>query len=230
MKIKVIYSYLIKSFNEGHPVITEDIIDINDETTLEDIFKHSNQENADVSRYYLLGGEYYFNQKKLPYIKKKDCSISWGVDYKNIKVLDFIFTHNIKDNTIYADTEIVQAGGRELKDIWELWNQYYPYIEQIVTTIGFIQIGYNFIKFIKDLFKDKKIEKEPPCAFLDLIFSKDEWNHYELAKNLEISSEQAKNFLKGFGYKWNKSKRLYINENNIEEIRHKFSDISIYKD
>ncbi|EOU2024379.1 hypothetical protein C4D21_14600, partial [Clostridium perfringens] len=59
--------------------------------------------------------------------------------------------------------------------------------------------------------------------------SKDKWNHYELAEYMEITPEESKNLLKGFGYKWDNSKKIYINRNNLKEILEKFSKISIYK-
>ncbi|EHK2349162.1 hypothetical protein KCL53_002299 [Clostridium perfringens] len=229
MEIRIIYNYVIQSCSKGYPVITEDIIKINNETTLEDIFKYSNQENADVSKYYKISGGYYFNRKILPYIKNKNNEVIWEPEYKNIKVLDFIFTHDIQDNTIYADTEITQAGGPELNDVSQLWNHCYPIIDQIVTVVCFYELSIKLSNFIKGLFKGKKIEQVPPNSFIEFILSKDKWNHYELAEYMEITPEESKNLLKGFGYKWDNSKKIYINRNNLKEILEKFSKISIYK-
>ncbi|KJU72484.1 hypothetical protein [Clostridium baratii] len=227
MEIKVVYKDLMQSFVQETHVCSEKIIEIDNETTLKDIFEYSNEINADVSKYYRLGSKYYFNQKILSYIRKEDNTVIWEPSYDKVKVIDFIFTHDIKDNTIYADTGIIQAGGFGLKDIIQLWNDYYPVFDQLVTGVAVIEMGCKFSKFIKNTFVDKKQNIKSPISIIDLISSKKKWNHYELADSAELEYEEAKSLLLGFGYKWDNSQKLYIYEGDMNNLIEKFAKIEI---
>ena len=66
---------------------------------------------------------------------------------------------------------------------------------------GFLSFG----KWLRYRFK-KKVE---PNILIDFIISHESWNHFEFAKLLKISPNNAKNLLRGFGYKWNKNTQLY---------------------
>ncbi|KGM97210.1 hypothetical protein Z968_04195 [Clostridium novyi A str. 4552] len=231
MKIKIIYNNLLSPYNDEIEKYTETIMEINDKTTLKDIFINSQQGNADVSKYYNLSSRYYYNSNVLPYIKKTDNTVIWEPSYNEIKVIDFIFTHNIQDNIIYADTGIPQAGGPDLKDFIQLWNEYYDVISQIVTLFGFVngvlKIGKFFEKVFIDKFKNKKIL--PPQGVFDLILSKKQWNHNELSQNLDIDKEDAKNILKLLGYKWDNSRKLYIQQRDPKEIIDKLSKVKFWQ-
>lgn len=66
-----------------------------------------------------------------------------------------------------------------------------------------------------------------PQAYFDLIFSKNEWNHNELAGLLDITSEEAKQLIKIFGYKYNRNKMMFIKQPISEELRIKLSQINV---
>lgn len=229
MKIKIIYYNVMSPYVDGIPEYTEAIIQVDDKTTLKDIFTKSKQVNADVSKYYKLSGNYYYNHKILPYIKKDNGIIIWEPSYEEVKVIDFILTHDIKDNIIHADTGIPQAGGPDLKNIIQLWNDYYPIIDQISTVFGFLGGVAGFSTFLKSTFIDKKKKLLPPHGAFDFILAKAQWNHNELAESLEIEKESAKKILQGLGYKWDNSKKLYVHQDDPNKIKDKLSKVSYWE-
>lgn len=229
MKVKIIYCNLMHQYTNEIPKYTETILQIDDKTTLKDIFIDSKQVNADVSKYYKLSGKYYFNNKRLPYIKKENNKIIWEPSYEKVKVIDFLFTHNIKNNIIYADIGIIQAGGPDLKDFIQLWYDYYPIINEIVTVFGFFSGIAEVSRFIKSIFIDKSKKLLPPHGIFDLILSKKQWNHNELSENLDIDKESTKMILQGLGYKWDNSKKIYVYQGDLNQLRKKLSKVSFIK-
>lgn len=229
MEIKIVYYNVLSPYTDGVPKYTEEIISISDNTTLKSLFVASQKGTADVSKYYKISKNYYYNHNKLPYIKKINGEIVWEPTYKEIRVIDFIYTHDINDNIIYADIGIPQAGGPDLKNFIHLWNEYYPIIEQISAIFGFCAGITEIGKKIKSLFINEKKVLPPPHGILDLILSKNMWNHYELSVYLDVDKENAKMFLKALGYKWDNNKKLYILQGDVNDIIKKFSNVSFWK-
>lgn len=229
MEVKIVYSNVMFPYIKEGEKNTIEIVQINDKTTLKDVFIKSKEVHADVSKYYRLSGKYYYNKERLPYIKNENNLIVWEPYYNQVKVIDFILTHDIKDNTIYADTGIIQAGGVGLKEIIQLWEEYLPIIEQISTFFGLVGGVVGFGKFLRGIFVDKKKELIPPHSLFDFILERDKWNHYELAESLAIEIEDSKNLLQGLGYKWDKSKKMYVHQGDVNKIKNKLSEVSFIK-
>lgn len=229
MEVKVIYYNVLYPYINEVSKYMEDILVVSDSMTLKDMFTASKQSSANVSKYYKLSENYYYNHNQLPYIKKIGGEIVWEPTYENIKVIDFIHTHDIKDNIIYADTGIPQAGGSDLKDFIKLWDQYYPIIDQISSLFGFCTGIAGIGLFIKSIFVTKKKKSPPPHGVFDLILSKNKWNHFELSEELEIDKEATKKLLQALGYRWDNSEKLYIHQGDINEIREKLSKVSFYE-
>jgi len=229
VEVKVVYYNVLSPYIDGVIKYTEDILAVTDSMTLKDIFATSKQSCADVSKYYKVSENYYYNNNQLPYIKKIDGEIIWEPSYEDVKVIEFIYTHDINDNTIYADTGIPQAGGPDLKVFIDLWNEYYPIIDQISSLYGFYTGIVGIGLFIKSIFVNKKKKSPPPQGVFDLILSKNKWNHFELSVALEIDVEATKKLLQAFGYRWDNSKKLYIHQGDINEIIEKLSKVSFYE-
>ena len=51
------------------------------------------------------------------------------------------------------------------------------------------------------------------------------WNHHELASLLDIETDRAKGMLKVFGYRYDNSKKIYTQREDIDEIKSKLSDV-----
>lgn len=228
MKIKIIYYNVMSPYNDGIEKYTDETIEINDKTTLKDIFINS-KVNADVSKYYKLSSNYYYNHRRLPYIRKENNVVIWEPSYEEVKVIDFIFTHDIKDNIIYADIGIPQAGGPDLKDFIHLWNDYFPIIDQIASIFGFIDGTIRISMLLKSIFIDKRKKVLPPHGVLDIILSRKQWNHNELSEILGIEKGNAKMFLKALGYTWDNSKKLHVLQCDPNELRDKLSKVQFWE-
>jgi len=146
----------------------------------------------------------------LPYVVKINGKIDWNVNIDNTLISEFINTHNIdSENGIKFEYGFPQAGGSGFKDVLEVWNQIYPFI-QIMANIGG---AIAFIEFVKTTFK-KNIPV--PHDIINYLYKREFWNHHELAKILDTSEENAKKLLITFGYKWNNSKKIYIINSNVK--------------
>ena len=51
------------------------------------------------------------------------------------------------------------------------------------------------------------------------------WNHHDLASLLDIETDRAKDMLEVFGYRYDNSKKLYTQREDVDEIKSKLSDV-----
>ena len=109
-------------------------------------------------------------------------------------------------------------------DIKAWWEQAYPIIEQIATVTGAITgvaaitaTPLAFIKWILNKLQEKQEKNE--YKWIKLILNEDEWNVSVLSQKLELSENETKKILKGFGYMWNAKKMLYIATENTHKLR-----------
>jgi len=225
MEIKVVFYHV---FHEIDPNVFPEKIDfisnIDDNTTLQELFDRAEQSLADLSEYYYLSGPFSFNSTYLPFIINAGGKVEWNVRYKDAKVKDFITTHKIKDKIIISKIGYPQAGGPGFKEFIQLWNLIYPIFDQFVTVVGLGAIIINAGKWVHSLFAKKNI---PPQSHFDLIYSRENWNHFELAELLGISKEDAKQLLKLFGYSYDNSKTLYVQQPISLQLREKLSKINV---
>lgn len=109
MRVKLVFQNMMYGYVEGQPEYEEKQIEVNDETTIGELFAI-----GDLSDYYPLSGAYSFNSTFLPYIINFRDEVIWDVLYCDARVVDFIRTHGIKDGTIHVKCGYVQAGGGRL--------------------------------------------------------------------------------------------------------------------
>ena len=225
MKVKIVFYHV---FHEIDPTVFPERMEaeaiINQNTTLQQLLDVVGQPIADLSEYYYLSGAFSFNSKYLPFLINSSGTIEWDVSFENAKVIDFINTHNIKNDTIISKIGYPQAGGPGFKDFLDIWNLVYPIIDQFVTVIGLGAIFINSGKWVHSLFNKKDI---PPQSYFDLVFSKEKWNHFELAELVDIKPQEAQKLLQLFGYKYNNSMLLYVQQPISRELREKLSKINV---
>jgi len=109
-------------------------------------------------------------------------------------------------------------------DIVTWWTNAWPIIEQIVTATGaltgIVSASYKFIKWVrKKANKKQGPQQKTELEWVEFLLAKDEWNVSQLADALAVTKETAKNALKGFGYKWDRQKMLYIASDNTVGLR-----------
>lgn len=115
-------------------------------------------------------------------------------------------------------------------DIGEWWKQAYPIIEQIATLTGAITgvaaittSPLIFIKWMRGKLQERKSKDE--YTWVKLILTKKEWAVSTLSEELNLSEDEAKKILKGFGYKWDQQKKSYVSTENTQKLR----DINMHK-
>ncbi len=229
MRIKIEYYNVLFPYIDEKTIPEREIVELeyNQNTTIQDLFDNSQQCCADLSKYYDLSRDLCFNNRYFPYIISSDGNVLWNILYSDTKVADFLFTHKIQDNIIYADTGIPQAGGRGYKEVIDLWNMIYPILDQIGTLLG-LSFGVIEIKrIIKTKFLDKKVA---PQSVFDLLLSRTQWNHNDLSESLNLSIDDTKKLLQISGFEWDRHKRTYVLGDKKRDITEKLSKIDIYYD
>ncbi|MCL2853091.1 MAG: hypothetical protein FWE20_08685 [Defluviitaleaceae bacterium] len=147
-----------------------------------------------------------------------------NIDATNIDANDFwLIKHTKKlysiDMTLAGRKQKEREGWRfdsiEI-DIAGWWAQAYPIIEQIANVLGVTGGVFVFVGWVRKVIQAKS--KYAEYEILQEILHKDEWNISDLAKELSISNEQAKNLLKGFGFIWDSRKMLYVCSKNTIQL------------
>lgn len=225
MKVKIVFYHVIHEVDPiTFPETIEFVSSIDSGTTIQQLFEEAGYPLADLSEYYYLSGHFSFNSSFLPFIINSNGIIEWNISYESAQVIDFISTHNLENNIIIAKIGYPQAGGPGFKDLIEIWEIIYPILDQFVTMVGLGAILINGGKWVNLKFQRKDI---PPQSYFDLIFSRVKWNHFELAELIGVNSQDAKQILKIFGYKYDKSKLLYIQQPISIELREKLSKVNV---
>ena len=95
-----------------------------------------------------------------------------------------------------------------------IWNIAYPYLDQISTVLGIGGAAIGFGSWIKKRFKDDS----KVANYLDLFTSKQCWTVPQFADFLGVDKEEAKHLLKGFGYEWDNTAKVYVKTPRTDEI------------
>lgn len=188
-----------------------------------------NAEFFTFSHYYRLSGYYWYN---FPFVIEGNDRLKWNVPYKEALVLDFIKTHQINGNTIETDYLIPETGGwfegEVQREALELWIELKPIIIQVLSTTKSIKDAYLLLRWLLSMFKSKKAPT--PHALSDFFYTREMWNHYELAILLDVSPDYAKSLLVVFGFKWDAGKRIYVKDQKLADIYlNALSNIKLYK-
>lgn len=164
MKIKVLFQRgSTASFQTD-----EQVFEIEESTTIQDLLNTSDGEVADLSDYYPLSGVHIWGCEILPYLFV-DGKILYDVLFRDAKVKDFINTHDITDNFIRITIDTPLAGGLGAEELYDLWNKIYPVLEAIAmafTITGFSLKGLFYC--LRQYFVNKK---QPPQTCFDIVFS-----------------------------------------------------------
>lgn len=226
MDVKVLIKDVM--FDNSSKEELEQMLKISENTTIQELFDIAGCSCGDISDYYEYSGVFSHNCIFCPFIITEK-GVQFNILFSEAKVVDFFRTHNITNNTIRVTTGYPQAGGPGLKEILEIWKNISPFLETITPCLNFVAIistitGIN-LKTIWDHFKSKKV---PPHTVVDMLSTKKQWNHNELAEILGIPKKNAKHLLKAFGYKYNKSKKLYTPSKLTDELKEKIKNIQVY--
>ncbi len=219
-KMGVIYFNLLKYTGDS---IGRIALEFNAQTTFNQLFEKIGYPQPILSfSKYNNGNCYNLGYHQLPYIISNGI-VEWYPNIDQINVIDFVNTFNFSIENEYLDIYVLypQAGGPDIYlKIIDLWNIIYPVLDKIGTVFG-VWFGFlSFGKWLRYRFK-KKVE---PNILIDFIISHESWNHFEFAKLLKISPNNAKNLLKGFGYKWNKNTQLYCKTTKTDQLLSNLTD------
>ena len=204
---------------------------INKDQSLEEICHEIPNSGTVLSfeRYYDFCKDLMWNDHRLPYILRNG-KVEWGIPYSNISINNFIETHSsIINEGLYFESGYVMAGGPGYIEFHEMWQNAYPIIKNIANNVGiiisFLASAATLESWARDKFSKRK-DTPFPQSFIEFIYTKFEWNHFELAQILQIDNQDAKDWLKLLGYKWSPKKQMYIiSSEDIKKQKDKLNNI-----
>ena len=187
---------VIKNIAMDFPTVTEKKVEISPDSSIQDLLDKVNSSLADLSDYYEFSGDFSWNTSSFPYKVSNGIVVDEPL-FSETTIQEFFDTHAISDNTVHITVGYPQAGGPGFLDIAEIWNNTWHVLEAIsvLCTLSGVNIPQIIAKFGDYVLKKNR---KPQIAF-DIIYSRDCWNHFELAELLEMSCEETKNLLSFFG-------------------------------
>lgn len=201
---------------------TKTAVRLNEDATISELLSAIGAGTAEFPKYYPFSSKLLFGEPLLPFVFSEG-RILYDVPFEQAKVSDFISTMDLSDQAIEITIGIPLAGGPELCDLEQMW-------ESALQVLGTIAVfcsvsGYSLkdlICWFCNLFQKRK--KKPHTVF-DIIYSRPMWNHHDLASLLDIEPDRAKDMLKVFGYRYDNRKKLYVQREDIDEIKSKLFDV-----
>jgi len=177
-----------------HPTNNSDIdIGVPEEILLRDVFAQL------IEATFLSSGQHY-------------SGVNISKDNQPLDNEKTISENGVENNETILTVLSTKAGGGF--DIVQLWQDFYPYLDQVGTVVGIAGAAIGLGAWIKSKFA----KKYTPQEFTSVITNKEFWNAHELAIRIDITDEESKNLLKGFGYKWDKRYSLYYKTDKTVEI------------
>ncbi len=201
---------------------TKTAVRLNKEATISELLSAIGAGTAEFPKYYPFSGKLMFGEPRLPFAVSEG-RILYEVPFEKAKVCDFISTMDLSNQAIEITVGIPWAGGPGLYDLEQMW-------ESALQVLGTIAVfcsvsGYSLKDFIHWFCKLFQKRKKKPHTVFHIIYSRPMWTHHDLASLLDIGPDRAKDMLKVFGYRYDNSKKIYTQREDIDEIKSKLSDV-----
>jgi len=217
MKINVLFdcgSYASSKTNDQ-------LFDVDETVTIQDLIKKSDDEIADLSHYYPLSGILSWGNECLPYLFVNG-KVLYDVPFRDARVKDFLNTHSITNNNIRIVIDTPLAGGFGVEELLDLWNNIYPVLETIA--VLFTITGFSLKDLFHYLSKHFIKKQQPPQTCFEIVISRKQWNANELSNLLDFDVVKTKELLKLCGYYYDRSKQQYVQGEHTNEIIEKLKD------
>ena len=201
------------------------VVEIDKNETMQGLLDILSLSAADLTDYYPFNRSYYRDDDVLPFVFLGKRTL-YSVSYRKVKITDFLYTHNITDGTIRLVTGYPGAGGFGFESVRAIWDAVSPVLGTVADICGIT--GFN-IKDFWNWLKEKFIRRgRTPPTVLDIVYSRDAWNHRELGDRLRIDHEQAKKLLQALGYVYDRSRMQYVQCENIDKIKDKLLHVAYH--
>ncbi len=191
------------------------LVELRDSATIDDLFIALDIHLADVEceRYYRVQNySLRLGESTLQYILSSG-GMQWNPSYRDTRLEDFFSTHDISDCSIHVRYERGGRGGGFI-DYLLMWDQVYSVLEHSVTMLTGAGFAYKLFKFANGLMRKRRppgnMSSMSPGNLLSLIGQRNQWNAFDLGTQTQMSPEQARFFLKGCGYRFDKHQQLFV--------------------
>ena len=172
-------------------------------------------------RYYEACGAMMASDDYLPYLIR-DGRVLWNVPYREVTVGDFAATHQtVADSGLYFEYGHPAAGGPDWIDVWTCVTLWAPFIWEVLVhtgeAMGIFKSARSLTEWLRKKYGKERNPPYPMCIS-EFIFRRELWNHHELAALLQIEPQDAKEFLRAYGYRWEPSKQAYCVDAQQREL------------
>lgn len=131
----------------------------------------------------------------LPYLLVNDTYV-WNVPYKDVKLRDFLRTHEI-DSSNPLVIEVNNCGGAGLTDfLYQGW----LYLNTIMDYVGRGLTAREIVLFVINSFGNKRGQKPSFADFHAFILKREQWDIDDLAKRLNADKNVLGSILEVLGY------------------------------
>lgn len=218
MQIKLIMINVL--FEDEPPIIKT--VDVRPDENIIDVCRKVDNVGMMITfnKCYNRCSEMMFSDDCFPFINVNGV-VKWNVPYSEVTISQFVDTHpNVLRDGLEVEYGYPAAGGAGWIQAWDIIVLWAPVIWQIAVKLGEAKDIFKNVQSIISWFENKFNDKSKmpyPQSFTDYIYHQDIWNHHELAAKLEMDAEQAKSFLKAYGYKWDHTKQAYVVNEDIKK-------------
>lgn len=122
--------------------------------------------------------------------------------------------NGIVDGSTILLTSLDAAETRDLTSLLSLWNDAYPYLDQLGTGVTLGGGAWAIGMWARGVFGTRFT----PNRFASSLTHREQWDVDDLTRELAISPDEAKGLLKGFGYVYNRRLGKYQKSNRTDEI------------
>ncbi len=229
MTVHLLVTNIVDEIPQTFPVE----VTVSERATIQELLDTAGYGTADLSDYYSLSGVFAWNDFHCPYLFSHGKAL-YNVPYSAARLQDFYDTFDICDSTLRIVYGYPQAGGPGNLSIEEIWDglcllcrDVFPYLN--VLAIFCTVFGFS----VRDIFRRMVapfIKKGvPPHTVEDILSSREQWNHRELAALLDIPEKNARQLLRGFGYRYDRHKMLYVPGELSAKIRKGIKYLDIHE-
>lgn len=172
-------------------------IPIDKKTSLEDLFAHI---ESDMNVYYLPEYYGYYRWGKYgnscPYVCSKN-TVYWNVPYQEVRVFDFLETHEIGNLSIKVEYDCLAGDGELLIDyLFQSWIAVKPILE----AFGYAFTIKETVKLLVNAFGKRK-QNSPAFSTLELyLLANDEWNLTQLVEQTRFPKAALVPILEMLGF------------------------------
>jgi len=176
------------------------------ESLLVDLIHYKPGEYVNVNAYYHLSKVRSFYLRQVPYLINHRGDVLWDLDMDQVKVEDLVRTHGLKESLKVQTDLCILGGSHKTTDLSVLWEDFREVVERTNKEGDLYPIYQASMVLLEKVFIKKRVS---PISLVNFVTSKERWDHFDLARRLEVDPKLAEHLLIVLGYEGDKLTGTY---------------------